>query len=121
MENEESGEILSKFRMMLMMSINFMRGEGEKHKNLNEPTAQSALIKVWRMSGIEAVASLKAFCVFFSAIVTAPKKEKKNARVNCLKAFEENLKKLSHGSGSNAAKRARLQMLITLLQLFRVQ
>lgn len=86
MENEESGEILSKFRMMLMMSINFMRGEGEKHKNLNEPTAQSALIKVWRMSGIEAVASLKAFCVFFSAIVTAPKKEKKKCSSQLLKS-----------------------------------
>lgn len=95
MENEESGEILSKFRMMLMMSINFMRGEGEKHKNLNEPTAQSALIKVWRMSGIEAVASLKAFCVFFSAIVTAPKKEKKKCSSQLLKSVWRKLEKNS--------------------------
>jgi hypothetical protein len=42
---------------MLMMPINFFRGEGEKHKkNLHQSTKnqQSALINVWRMSGIDA-------------------------------------------------------------------
>lgn len=108
---EATREILSKFRMMLMMSINFnaRRKRRTAEKNLNSTKhPRSALINVWRMSGIDAEASLKAF---FFCFVSAPKIKwklktieiKETLRKKALTKWKE---KNSHGSGSNVTRRA---------------
>lgn len=101
-----------------------MRGEGENtQKNLNQAqrikNQQSALINVWRMSGIDAERFRWKHSVFASSVLTTTEKKKQNIvelMLSDTQKFAEGEKsllklevwKLSHGSGSNVTKWTRL-------------